>query len=416
MDKKCFEFEIKSVEENGVFTGYGSVFGNKDSHNHVVVKGAFRKTLAAGGRNGTGVVLLYQHRADIPIGIWKEIVEDSRGLRVVGQLAMETSKGRDVYELLKMGALKGLSIGYDTLVYEDDAKKKIRYLKELDLWEISLVTFGSNKKARITGVKEVGTTRELEVALRELSLSKADAQRAISFCKTCETSGGLSSGNIKAISSYLADNQYSQDVIGDAIALAETYTCGQKPTCGVTWADVAESVKALASELAASENEAREDLEELREAIEARQDTSGATEALEGFFRAAEKINLRLIRAEGETLENKGFNFPQEISRKLAAVSDSASDRITLLETMARAKFGSPVSEPEAEPKKQPLTALQNFEKNGIFRQEIPENYYDGSNIRITHGPSSIGSTIQQVSCSRAMSLHGSVKPFGFPT
>lgn len=203
MDKKylSFPFELKEedVEESGIFRGYGSVFGNKDAHGHVVVQGAFKKTLEKNGRNGTGVAMLYQHDSYRPIGIWTLLEEDKKGLKVEGQLAMKTQDGRETYELMKMKALRGLSIGYDTVIYEDDVKKKVRYLKEIDLWEVSPVTFGANLRAQITTVKEeelkellrqAKTERELEKILRDSGFSKVDAQHFLSLHRTALRDSG----------------------------------------------------------------------------------------------------------------------------------------------------------------------------------------------------------------------------------
>lgn len=187
-----FELKEGDVEETGLFRGYGAIFGIKDSHSDVIMPGAFTKTLAAGGRNRSGVAMLYQHDFRRPIGVWNLLAEDRKGLKVEGQLAIKTKDGGDTYELMKLGALKGLSIGYDAIIHEFDSKKKIRYLKEVELWEISPVTFGANIKASVTAVKELkeliqraGTERELERALRESDIfSKTDAQHVISLIKT----------------------------------------------------------------------------------------------------------------------------------------------------------------------------------------------------------------------------------------
>ena len=97
-------------KEYGRFEGYGSVFGNKDLGNDVIEKGAFSKSLRK--RTAKGVKLLYQHKSDMPIGVFDEIKEDEHGLVVKGRLALKTQAGAEAYELLKMGALDGLSIGF----------------------------------------------------------------------------------------------------------------------------------------------------------------------------------------------------------------------------------------------------------------------------------------------------------------
>lgn len=178
-----FEYKAEDDDEGkGSFSGYGSIFGNKDLGNDVVVEGAFAKSI---GRKGARAVkMLYQHRQDEPIGVFDEIVEDRRGLKVKGRLAMGTQRGREVYELMKMGALDGLSIGYrvDPKGVDYDEKGKRRYLKSVDLMEISAVTFPMNPRARVQAVKGAErTVREWEELLRDAgSLSRNEAKAAAS--------------------------------------------------------------------------------------------------------------------------------------------------------------------------------------------------------------------------------------------
>jgi len=177
------KFDIKAMhgddeEEKGAFSGYGSIFGNKDLGNDVVVQGAFAKSI--GKKGARAVKMLYQHRPDEPIGVFDEIIEDNRGLKVKGRLAMGTQRGREVYELMKMGALDGLSIGYRVSPkgadYDDRGKKRL--LKEVDLMEISAVTFPMNPKARVSAVKGADKSiREWEEILRDAGgLSRNEAK------------------------------------------------------------------------------------------------------------------------------------------------------------------------------------------------------------------------------------------------
>lgn len=178
-------FEIKAqddVEGDGEFSGYGSIFGNKDLGGDVIEKGAFAKSI---GRKGAKAVkLLYQHKSDEPIGVFDEIIEDDRGLKVKGRLAMGTQRGREVYELMKMGALDGLSIGYrvEPKYVDYDEKGKTRRLKSVDLMEISAVTFPMNPRARVQAVKGTDRTiREWEEVLRDVgNLSRNEAKAAAS--------------------------------------------------------------------------------------------------------------------------------------------------------------------------------------------------------------------------------------------
>jgi len=185
-------FEIKGddVKSDGSFIGFGSTFGGKpDSYNDVVVAGAFANTIKNGGRSGNGVAMLWQHRSGEPIGVWEQLEENKRGLKVHGQLTLGVQKADEALKLLKSGAIKGLSIGFDTVeseVKNPDAEwdKRIRLLKEIDLWEISLVTFPANTRAKITSVKEMRTERDLEHYLRESgTLSKSAAQYLVKLCR-----------------------------------------------------------------------------------------------------------------------------------------------------------------------------------------------------------------------------------------
>ena len=134
-----FEFasELKAVhdeddddddkEEYGRFEGYGSVFNNPDLGNDVIRNGAFRKSLRR--RGPRNVKLLYQHKTDMPIGVFDSMKEDDHGLYVKGRLALKTQMGSEAYELLKMGALDGLSIGFRTQPKHYHVDKRTRKLR-----------------------------------------------------------------------------------------------------------------------------------------------------------------------------------------------------------------------------------------------------------------------------------------------
>ena len=178
-----FEAEIKAEgeEDKGEFTGYASIFGNKDLGNDIIEKGAFMRSLRRKGAKK--IKMLYQHDTKEPIGVFDQVKEDDDGLYVKGRLAMGTQKGREVYELMKMGAIDGLSVGYrvDAKGYEYDKRKRTRNLKEVDLMEISAVTFPMNPSARIQAVKSDMTVREWEKKLRDVGdLSHSEAKVAAS--------------------------------------------------------------------------------------------------------------------------------------------------------------------------------------------------------------------------------------------
>jgi HK97 family phage prohead protease len=145
---------VKALGGDGIFTGYASVFGELDQQNEIVTAGAFTRTLAKWRRQNRTPALLWMHDPTQPIGIWQSIREDSSGLLVEGRLALRTQKGGEAYELLKLGALTGLSIGYRVVTSQIDAKRKARLLTDVDLFEVSLVTFPANEAARVSEVKK----------------------------------------------------------------------------------------------------------------------------------------------------------------------------------------------------------------------------------------------------------------------
>jgi uncharacterized protein len=183
-----FKSEIKAYEDDeeddkkeyGEFEGYASVFENTDLGNDVIKTGAFRKSIRRRGKKG--VKLLYQHKSDMPIGVFDSIKEDDNGLYVKGRLALKSTAGRDAYELLKMGALDGMSIGFranpESVTYDKRSRK--RMIGEVDLMEISLVTFPMNPKATVMSVKgEVVSIREWENGMRDaFNLSRSEAKMA----------------------------------------------------------------------------------------------------------------------------------------------------------------------------------------------------------------------------------------------
>ena len=165
------EFKQLDTEEDGAFEGYASIFNNKDLGNDVIRKGASENTLK--GKKPKQIKLLYQHKTDEPIGVIDSLTEDNKGLYLKGRLAMGTQKGKEVYELMKMGALDSMSIGYRLTPedYKYDPKERRRVIKSVDLMEISLVTFPMNPKAKITKVKLAEmNTREIEHYLRDVGM------------------------------------------------------------------------------------------------------------------------------------------------------------------------------------------------------------------------------------------------------
>jgi HK97 family phage prohead protease len=143
--------EMNADTEKNIVQGYASIFGNIDSHKDIVVQGAFKKTIQ---ENNNRIKFLWQHDLYEPIGKPTIMQEDSKGLYFEAKIS-ETDIGKKAMTLIKDGVLNEMSIGYDTIKDEFDTKKNVRLLKEIRLWEISVVTLASNSQAQITGAKKL---------------------------------------------------------------------------------------------------------------------------------------------------------------------------------------------------------------------------------------------------------------------
>ncbi|MCB1370222.1 MAG: HK97 family phage prohead protease [Rhodobacteraceae bacterium] len=163
-----FDGELALKDETEI-AGYASIFGAADHGGDVVQPGAYGASLASLAKAGRGVKMLWQHDPSRPIGVWDEVREDKRGLFVRGRLLPEVQAGREALALLKAGAIDGLSIGYRTVRSEKAAGGK-RLLHEIELWEVSLVTFPMLSDARVQAEiseEEADLARTLTDAFRE---------------------------------------------------------------------------------------------------------------------------------------------------------------------------------------------------------------------------------------------------------
>lgn len=188
MNQRDAHFEVKEVTENGNFAGYGSVYGVVDQGDDIVTSGAFADSLAQWYGKGRFPALLWQHKANEPIGAYTAMREDANGLYVEGKLALKTQRGAEAYELMKMGALSGLSIGFQTREDAYDQKSGVRTIKKGDLWEVSLVTFPMNDDARVAVVKSIDDItdyKSLENYLRDAGgYSRTEAKAIIAKAKS----------------------------------------------------------------------------------------------------------------------------------------------------------------------------------------------------------------------------------------
>lgn len=209
-----FEFDIKALEEKGQIVGYGSVFNGTDSYGDTIAPGAFTKTLQE-----RQPALLWQHDTAQPIGVWESVEQDKKGLKVEGQLNLDTQLGRETHSLLKQGALNGLSIGFRPRKWEDKEDEgnddtddffswfftPPRTYKEVELLEISVVTFPADDAALIDGVKNqfVNSFDELTEFQKARTIAYMDALRSLDLP---EQPTALDFAKIKAVSEIIKGN------------------------------------------------------------------------------------------------------------------------------------------------------------------------------------------------------------------
>lgn len=218
MNRKTLDvpFEIKAVSDDGLFSGYGAVFGNVDLGGDVIHSGAFTKTISEWSGRKRMPPILWNHDRNEPLGVYTAISEDEKGLYVEGRLLVnEVQRAKEIHALMKAGALDGMSIGYGIKRREYDEETGVRHLKELSLYEVSIVTFPMNESARVDAVKsaldagKLPTLPEFEKFLREAGFSKTQA--------TAIASGGLA----KLLRSESGDTEAKQ-TLSDALAILKS--------------------------------------------------------------------------------------------------------------------------------------------------------------------------------------------------
>ena len=182
MNKKDLSFEIKAVSDDGLFSGYASVFDNVDSYGDIVRKGAFVESISEWEAKGKMPPILWNHDPSDPIGIYTKMQEDDKGLYVEGKLLIDdVPRARQTHALMKAGVIDGLSIGYRVKEYLYNVDEEVTDLIKLSLREVSIVTFPANPETRIEAVKsrldagELPTLPEFEKFLREAGFSKSQA-------------------------------------------------------------------------------------------------------------------------------------------------------------------------------------------------------------------------------------------------
>lgn len=197
MERKTFtlaELKLAEPEADAAemrFSGYGAMFGNVDSYGDVIDPGAFAVSLANAQKTGIYPAMLMQHggwgmgsQDLMPIGVWDKLSEDGKGLVVEGVLA-DTPRGKETHTLMKMKprpAITGLSIGYipKKFTMRSKPEEPRRRLHEVELHEVSVVTFPANGKARVLNVKsEDFTERDFEQLMQDAGFSRTEARQII---------------------------------------------------------------------------------------------------------------------------------------------------------------------------------------------------------------------------------------------
>ncbi len=190
VETKDMAVDLTAAADSGAIEGYASLFGIEDQGGDIVAPGAYAASLAKLTQAGRRVKMLWQHDPAQPIGVWDETREDERGLWVKGRILTEVAKGREAQALIKAGSIDGLSIGYRTVKAQKQSGGQ-RLLQELELWEVSLVTFPMLPEARVAAKSEVPaqvldklragdrlTEREFERMAKGIGLSNSQAERA----------------------------------------------------------------------------------------------------------------------------------------------------------------------------------------------------------------------------------------------
>lgn len=188
MEKKLIKIEncqIKSSDA-GVFEGYASVFNGLDAYNDTILPGAYRKTI----EQRKNIAMLFNHaafRPDMPakIGKWLSISEDQKGLYVKGQLALGHPTADAVYASMRSETIDGLSIGYSVPQDGAEFRDNVRFLKEIDLFEISVVDFPADEAARISmdsvksAIESIKTIRDIERFLKDSGNFSTQSAKAL---------------------------------------------------------------------------------------------------------------------------------------------------------------------------------------------------------------------------------------------
>lgn len=214
-----FNFRLKEITDEGEFSGYGSVFDVVDYYREVVARGAFAASLKEWEAEDRLPPVLWQHNSHEPVGPFTKMLEDQKGLYLEGRLLVrDVQRAREARALMEAKAISGLSIGIDVVIDEWNKETQLLTLKQVNLWEVSIVTFPANEAARVEQVKSFFATladglpslKEFEAFLREAGFSKSHA--------TAITSKGLGP-LLREVESGTADPVDVKSMIGEVLAV-----------------------------------------------------------------------------------------------------------------------------------------------------------------------------------------------------
>lgn len=186
-----FGFEVKEVTAAGNFTGYGSVYNVVDQGDDIIASGAFAESISGMMAKNRLPSMLFGHMSrELPVGAYQKVSEDSAGLWLDGNIAIDTQKGGDLHKLMMMKplpAISGLSVGFISRDDSYDRVTGVRTIKKADLFEVSIVNFPMNDMARVHAVKGIeglSSLSEIEDYLREAgNFSRNEAKCLIARIK-----------------------------------------------------------------------------------------------------------------------------------------------------------------------------------------------------------------------------------------
>ena len=201
---KTLKFDLGEFdEEQGVFAGYAAVFGNVDSGGDIIEPGAFTKTIAEGWERVK--ILALHNDYDLPIGKPLELREDAHGLYIKGKIS-DTAVGKDVKALLRDRVLNEMSIGYDPVTFDYDKADGIRHLREVKLWEVSVVTWAMNAEAVITDYKTAETAGRAMQMASDLATDLKEGRKISTVrLKSLKEACGTMEGAVKVLKAIIKE-------------------------------------------------------------------------------------------------------------------------------------------------------------------------------------------------------------------